>query len=532
MSGMEPTIQPSEIATYFQWLLDHHLPVQLVCGEGFELDGTIDSIELQRHRLVLDLPELIGLPVSVRDPVQIAFAAHGQRWVGQSRVQLKLEQNSLAIDLPTQLAGQNRRMAERVSPNPPGSTRAIIHMQPKSLSGKGGPVIYGPLIDLSMGGFCLFLERVIDVDTRQRLDVSALRLQKGQRIESVEITGIREESIEAGGLLCDVDHGPDGFVLHVQFRALPRPDRAFLEQWVKAHHVVEAQSIGLFSKHHGPRESIGIIAHDRHKALLRLKKKLRSVLVAQPAMNEREELVEHLARDGYGRVFIASTLKEVQTAFQGPPIHAVIIEGGIPEAGTEDLTAFLHSMMKDKPCPIISLVDPFDPRSEDEWKKRGVDRIFHRPFTFPELSRKLELWMGLEETRNQSPQPMLKAFKSLGILMEPGENRQARMEYLGCQGFLNIIPMGTLTELAMSVESSAQDLLLLDIGSNESTIVAALHFIHMLRPGYPWRMVIVTENPTEYLVHECRKLGGIRILARPFQENQLLDTLLEQMQTG
>jgi len=134
----------------------------------------------------------------------------------------------------------------------------------------------------------------------------------------------------------------------------------------------------------------------RNLALLRLKKRSRSLLVAAPGPNaELGRLMASLQADGYGRVLFAASLGGLLGALDEPNLGLLIIDGGVAELEGLDLVGTLHNVREKLP-PILLAMEA--PSAEDVVAARqtGVDHLLVKPFPPDEdLSCLLENLLGL-----------------------------------------------------------------------------------------------------------------------------------------
>lgn len=515
MNEEAKALDPEAIQICFHTLMEKALPVQIICPGGLELDGKVEALQPDRNRFVALLRDLPGQWIRLGQTVEIALAYQGQRYVGISRIQLKLDNTHLVLDMPLRMSPRERRAAVRQAIRPTGSTRATLKLSMQ------GPLLSGPLLDLSSGGFSMLLERVMDLEGRQRLDPRQLKLEKDQAIASVEISGIRNDNIEASGLLRDLEQGPDGLILRIQFRSMMRVDRDFIAVWAMMPDTSELDEV--------PAPPQG--GTDRRQALLKLKKKLRGLLLIQKPSPERAALVQHLAQEGYGFIRQAGTLREVADAFSGAPIHGILLCGDLEDASLEALIGFVHFARNLETGPLIVLLENQAELEEAYWKKFGADHMIWRPFTLPHLSEQLADWIGLHQTSAPTETHLLKAFKPLGMVMEPSPQRASRSTWLKASGFRHLVPMGNLVELAMAQERKPE-VLWIEMEVEGIELLSLLAFLHFQQPEHPYRMVICTTDSSQALEMACQKMGGIRVLSPQASNEDFLSALDEMLTTG
>lgn len=200
----------------------------VITGTGMELVAFAVGLDPARRRVVVNIPDLPPRVLGVGDAVRLALPLGGQRWEGPSRIELQPSRTQFALRLPGAISRHDRRHAPRIAVSPDSGLRALVQLSSQ------GPTLTGPLINLSAGGFRFQVERAMDLEGHVRLDPKALGLEPGHPLHGVELTGLRADPLEAAGMLREVDEGPRGLCLNVQFRGLLRADRSELQAWAEA----------------------------------------------------------------------------------------------------------------------------------------------------------------------------------------------------------------------------------------------------------------------------------------------------------
>jgi hypothetical protein len=221
----EGGIDPRVLA-HLRRLVENRRTLWVVDSQGLELEAIADAVEEDRRRLRLSIPSLPVHALIRPEPLTLALAAGGERWQGASRFQVRIDRTTVAVEIPITMAPARRRAAPRIALDPNEPVRGLLRL------GRRGPVLTGPLEDLSPGGFCMRVERAMDLDSQRRLDPRHLGLERGQAIDTVELTGLAADPFEAAGFLRELDTDPGGVMrLHVQLRGVLRADRSFLVDW-------------------------------------------------------------------------------------------------------------------------------------------------------------------------------------------------------------------------------------------------------------------------------------------------------------
>lgn len=340
MEPGNPRIPAQDLPAHLELLRRQGRPVAVVTDSGLELTATILTVDAAKGRLSLEIPDLPPRALLPGASARIALPLEGHRWEAPSRV-LERQARTFLLSLPGAAEHRDRRSAPRIPVPSEAGLRAHVHLGPQ------GPLLSGPLLDLSSGGFRFQVERAIELATRERMDAQHLVLEPGQPLDAVELTGLRESAMEAGGLIRDLDPGP---ILHVQFRALLRSDRAFLQAWSEERHRPAAAPLAPEPLPEEP-----------------------PVLLWMEPSPAREGLAALLEGVGEGPVICVDTLPDLRRALQTTRHRAALLLGPTEELASA--VVLVRALRGGRPCPILSAF-PGAP---------GCDQVLSSPLKSAEL---------------------------------------------------------------------------------------------------------------------------------------------------
>jgi CheY-like chemotaxis protein len=134
----------------------------------------------------------------------------------------------------------------------------------------------------------------------------------------------------------------------------------------------------------------------RNSALLRLKKRSRTlVVVAPPANAHRYLLVDHLNEEGYGKVLVAQTLRELLAILEEAQPSLLLVEDGVAELQGIDLVEALHRVHDDLP-PLVLALEEISTATVLAAKRAGVTNLMVKPYELDDaFSAILEGALGL-----------------------------------------------------------------------------------------------------------------------------------------
>lgn len=136
-------------------------------------------------------------------------------------------------------------------------------------------------------------------------------------------------------------------------------------------------------------------APERNLALLRIKKRSRTLVLAMAAGPARDLLQAHLQEDGYGKVLAAGTLTELLGFFNGHSVALAFIDGGVAELQGMELATALQDV-GEAHVPLILAADEISTATVLAARRAGVDQLVVKPYALDgALSTLIEEQLGL-----------------------------------------------------------------------------------------------------------------------------------------
>lgn len=515
---------PEAVLATFERLVASKVPLVVETEDGIESDALATALEPARGRVVVDIPRAPLRGLDADDEVDLFFILGGVRWVTRTAVHHHSENRTrFSLLLPGTVEPADRRREPRVCLDPSDRIWArLVPGEPGHLS------LRGRLANLSEGGCRVAVEEALDTRDGQSLDPQALGLQQGQVVDLLEIEGLRPELLDTQARIMDLMEGPLGPVLGLRFKYLRAEDRGFLRSFVAARAAMPPPHPVLPVAPRTPETEGEEARRDRTGSLLRLKKRLRTLLLAMPPGPERDRVERFLRQEGYEHMILAATLAEVTEALRSGPVHLAYVDGGVQEMGGPDLATFLHFARDEQACPVL-LVAPGLAEAVP-----GVARHLPARVLGPPLAEALEDLLGLRPPSSAPAQPgaspdaRLKRFKTLAILMPEGPERSEFLAFLGREGFTRVHPAGTVMEWARLLRGSTPDLCFIDWPGPGAMELDLLHFLAAFPFAAPPRLVMAQEQVTSQMAREATRLGVARLLLKPYaQDAAFVKGLLE-----
>jgi hypothetical protein len=134
----------------------------------------------------------------------------------------------------------------------------------------------------------------------------------------------------------------------------------------------------------------------RNAALIKLKKKSRSVLVAlRPSDPDRASLLAFMAQEGYGKILVAETLRELLDHLDEPGLSLILVEGGVEELGGTDLVEFINQVVDTLP-PVALALEEISETTVLAAHRLGIGQVKIKPYELDAaFAAGLETLLGL-----------------------------------------------------------------------------------------------------------------------------------------
>jgi len=438
MFGLKKSKSPegSElILAYFEEVLRLRVPLNIVDGRGRAVSATLGSVSDERLSISPQGP----LTVDKGAAVDIYFLLDGLRFKASSKLQ-ENKPGSVALELPSNLSLAERRKKPRARINAREGATAI------ALTGLfDGVGLNGIVENISEGGVCIRVEKVMEVKTQRKMHMGANVLAIGQPLMLIKLTKLPKcAPIELAGTVAWVD-ASQGLLVGVSFEkgkeGLLGPVRSLVSSRTtaipssvppKARRQQETESEADEPIHrppprrepdpvsevpspapvappqppspppaqseppHEPEPAAATPVDERSQALLRVKKRSRGILLAMPSGPDRDALSAFLVEDGYGRVLLTDTLTNLLEQVEKPGIHLIFVDGGVAELQDLALASLLRHRLQDAMPPVVLAELSVDAELVLGAQETGVAQILVKPYELDgDFLRMIEEHLGI-----------------------------------------------------------------------------------------------------------------------------------------
>lgn len=508
------------VEAQIQQLVHEQYPLIVRTAQGVDIEGAFFALDDDRGRLMVELKE--DPPhLHTDESLTLFFTRNGQRWSMSTTLHHYPRPTSLVLHRPAQIHLADRRLEPRallVSPTMRVSARTALFE---------GILFEGTLLSLSPQGLSFRVEHV--EGPHGPLGNWRRELEPGRPLESLKIHGLPFD-VEGEGRVLFLEEDQLG----LRLRGLSTEMREWVLSYVESHakQPPKQLELGPLLPLHAPATPAKE-APSRSQALLRLKKRGRTLVLAMKAGHLRDALKDQLVAWGYGRVEVMDTLAQWLEFIQTQLVDLVFIDGGLRELKGVELASFLHQARGERNYAIL-LAENLEGNSLGLIAKRaGVTHLLNKPYPLDHrLDAQLEGALDLRplSTEEGATTPSVRhKRKAVALAMMPGPKRDALQAFLLGEGFCRVLPAGTVGELIQALQSPTLGLVFVDW---EDTRISGLEVAAFLasQRGATQPQLVLVGDPGRMDV-EARALGVARVLGRGYGLNsQLTEALMEALE--
>jgi len=362
--------------------------------------------------------------------MEFLFMAENSRLGGTARVG-EVRSNGLTVDIPDELELQERRKLPRARLNP--KEGANVTALTNLFEGVG---VNGVMESISEGGCRIHVEKALNLKDEKRLPLGTALLPKGQPFMLLKLNKVPKcpSVMELTGAVAYLDDSGGGLSMGIVFdkprgdfasairnlvssrsgaiptvippkarRKASTPEESMLadkeERPVRPtprqpiNPVAEAEPASILPDEPAPPPDPSQ-APPRNSALLRLKKRTRTIVAMVPAAYG-PLLRDFLLEDGYGRVLLASSREELSAHIRQPNVGMAFVDTELPVMECLEMISQLQEEDQDLP-PVILAAEEISRALVIAASRVGVSQLVVKPYSLDEtFSNLLEQQMGL-----------------------------------------------------------------------------------------------------------------------------------------
>ncbi len=367
------------------------------------------------------------------ESISLIFYLDGLRLKATGRLQ-EAKAGTLLLDLPATIQLAERRKKPRARLNQREGATAI------ALTGLfEGIGLTGTIDNISEGGMCLKVGRAMNVKTQGPMHLGPnllsvgevfmlIKLSKLPKCPLLELGGTATHVASEGGILSvgiAFEAGKDSLLGPVKALVSSRSGNIPTSVPPKARRSQEAapkpmeSSVELALPRPVPKKEPEVVpdpvpapapalsqptqgheavpapeAPSRGTALLRVKKRTRSLVLAMEEGPERDTLAAFLLADGYGQVLVAATLTELLELLDRAQF--IFVDGGVAEVQGLALASLLRQRLEEDMPPVILAETTVDSELVLGAHEVGVAQILVKPYGLDsDFLRMIEEHLGI-----------------------------------------------------------------------------------------------------------------------------------------
>lgn len=379
-----------------------------------EVSAHLTSVSEEGVSLALQGP-LMEEPGSA---VSLVFILDGLRFRAPGRL-LEVKPGSASMSLPASIVLAERRKHPRARLN--AREGATVTALTGLFDGVG---INGAIENISEGGFCVRVDRAMEVKTQRKMHMSANLFSVGQALMLVKLSKLPKcPTLELEGTVAFLD-ASQGLLVGIAFEpgkaALLGPVRSLVASRAgaipatvppKARRQPESRSEDEellpwrapelpkpveppppppppIKPEPAPVAEGPVVApqppapevDERSHALLRVKRRAKGILLAMPVGTTATALSAFLHGEGYGRILQATTLAELLECMEQPNLHLILVDGGVAELQGLSLASLIQQHPREEKPPLILAEDAVDTELVLGAQEAGVAQILVKPY--------------------------------------------------------------------------------------------------------------------------------------------------------
>ena len=388
-SGVEKAIEdPVFIAGALQSLFEHELEFQIKVEGTSTLPyaSVVKEIRATEHTIVLKLVRPLPHELLPGAVFQMIFPVEEQRFETGVRFQGRDAYLQYRFDMPTSFIYADRRRAKRFPFRPRES--AYVITQDGRIPGMG---VAGPLVNISMDGLALRVDRVLKLDDGIRMPPSCGLFEYGKGFPQLRIQDLpRLPFFEWRGTVAHASSRGTEVVLGLAFGKLGEEETRLLAECLEyreklLHGVPHAPRMGGVPTGPASAEqkvsSVEEISSDLEAPfdalpsgpggdpLLRMRRRTAKGILCMPAGEARDGVVSRLTATGFLRIELVSDLKALKGLMvprgAAPVAALLLVDLAMAGAGDAEPLAAVRMLERDLEAsverPVIMLCEWVDP---------------------------------------------------------------------------------------------------------------------------------------------------------------------------
>ncbi len=365
----------------------------------------IEKVQEDRAEFEAMLSRALPGNLGAKDRLKLLFPLDSQRFTTEVAFLDRVGFMRARFTFPTVIHHGERRTMPRVRFTP--RENASVTLLESLFEGNGA---YGRLVNLSMGGALVRMDRAIAVQGQRRLTPSPDLFQPGTRLDFIRIQDLPHVSmLECRGVVCHAERSPIGITLGLRFEGMDPLDLQLLNQVIRKRAPHEATGFPI--KYPKSRRQAGAEGEpaptppveawedppdpkeetpklqapprpDTHDRLIQIKKRGKRILVIMLDDLDRAILGATLLVDGFTRVGEVRNYLDAINWLRVNTPDVVIVDHHVGVHSGQQIVEKLRSQGFLDQSRIIMLAQAGDVRALIQAKASQMDRVIRYPIDY------------------------------------------------------------------------------------------------------------------------------------------------------
>jgi CheY-like chemotaxis protein len=366
---------PSLILAYLEDLVRTGEEVGVAVQGHATLPARLEAVGVEPPRLKVHLGQPLPVTWIRRKEILLSFSMDGVCLQAPVRFLERADYLEAVFSMPESVARADRRSRVRVRFGP--REKATVTVLEGLVGARGAT---GPLVDLSMGGLCMRLDRAINLRGKDPLAVSPATFPRGTHFPVVRIDQLPHAPIlVCAGVVAHIQESAGGILMGLQFqdlgdlesqiirqvlgRRLPGFDATFPDRRRSDEHIQDPRVTVV---HHAPEPVPPGTGTDRED---------RRILLAVGDDLDRAILATSLRLAGFRRIHEARSLAQALDHVRVFPMDLVVAEERMGSRGLGEVLSRLRQNGLGASVPLVLLAGADPERAQALARRAGVTHV-------------------------------------------------------------------------------------------------------------------------------------------------------------
>lgn len=399
------------ILAYLEELATLGAPVQLMSKDEFvaPIQARLEHVNEEKRVFQVALNRALPGTLKAKDTLTLLFPLDGRRYLAEVSFRERPGYLKAEFAFPQVVKLGERRTMPRVRFGP--REHATITLLEGLFEGHGAT---GRLVNISLGGACVRIDRAISVQGQRRVAITPELFQPGAKLELIRILDLPHiPTLECHGRALHSARSPMGVTVGITFEEMDSLDVQMLHQLV--HKRLPGEVVGFPIKYPKSRRQLSpdeaeapapveeswedvpevpesaeeakapveeIIRPDTRAKLMQIKKRGKRILVVMLDDMDRAILLGTLQVDGFTRTGEARNFLEATSWLRQNRPDVMIIDHAVGMHSAQQMIEKFRAQGLLEDIPVIMLANEGDVKALIKAKAIGVSKVLKHPVNY------------------------------------------------------------------------------------------------------------------------------------------------------